>query len=695
MTPVPAKKGIALILLLCISCILHAQFHAQRKGPLRANSRWYFGVSGLNFNQDPPAEFLTIKYYHMLRSQHNEDSTFEYKAIGLKYPNQVVVSDTQSGDLRFLVTRHAVYDRNIDLVPNGRFDTDTFDYSLLKSNVVAPVLNDHDKYYCFNLSVYGEVGLTYSIMDMKLNNGLGDIVVSGKNTVLKAADFFDPVPEIIEAVPGDNCDYWLLLAENSTSINSFRISAFNVTTAGINPNPVVSILPKDDAAQSLSDYQVAPGRELLSVLMLKDQASLQVRPSCKLVFFKFDPENGTVSQSTLPQVDVPVVESGLDIHGSFTPDNSHYVVYNNAFQNDTVIFTSYDLSAPGTGYNPAEIKYRLPYWRLSKQMKGTIYVPPTIQFRPYNGKLFFNVPYSFRVPALEPGQYNGYAHSIIKLASFEPSGNPGWNRPEPGISFFFPVYSLYFGSNDVVYPYTHMDTLPNIYLDSAFCYDPLVPFPEFTVKAKAGYSNYVWEDGTTGEEKTIKQPGKHWVYYSGPCNSRVDTFIFRFRESKQVLDPDTVVCAQRFPVAIKANETGEYLWEDLSRERVRRIEQPGTYSITFNAYGCKQFDTIHVSSMYCPCNVSLPNAFSPNSDGLNDYFKPLIAPGCMPAQYSLRIFNRLGQLVYNSFNEYDAGWDGSYSNTPADAGTYFYELRFKSQFLENDYYNKGTLALIR
>jgi len=81
------------------------------------------------------------------------------------------------------------------------------------------------------------------------------------------------------------------------------------------------------------------------------------------------------------------------------------------------------------------------------------------------------------------------------------------------------------------------------------------------------------------------------------------------------------------------------------------------------------------------CNgtrISVPEGFSPNNDGVNDFFE---IPGIneYPAS-ELSVFNRAGQLVYNSTN-YGNDWDGSYYDTnnvkngPLPKGAYYYVLK--------------------
>ena len=69
--------------------------------------------------------------------------------------------------------------------------------------------------------------------------------------------------------------------------------------------------------------------------------------------------------------------------------------------------------------------------------------------------------------------------------------------------------------------------------------------------------------------------------------------------------------------------------------------------------------------------LPIPNAFTPNSDGLNDYFLPIKKE---VKDYKIYIFNRFGELVFES-NDIEVGWDGNYKNKILQ-DTYFYKIEF-------------------
>ncbi|MFN4285005.1 MAG: PKD domain-containing protein [Lacibacter sp.] len=93
-----------------------------------------------------------------------------------------------------------------------------------------------------------------------------------------------------------------------------------------------------------------------------------------------------------------------------------------------------------------------------------------------------------------------------------------------------------------------------------------------------------------------------------------------------------------------------------------------------NAGGCSSFDEIVVRVECSKEDVFIPNAFTPNGDGLNDYFY-IIGRGLASVK-SLRIFNRWGNLVFER-TYFDAGnrtlgWDGTYKGQPQPPGIYSY-----------------------
>lgn len=109
-------------------------------------------------------------------------------------------------------------------------------------------------------------------------------------------------------------------------------------------------------------------------------------------------------------------------------------------------------------------------------------------------------------------------------------------------------------------------------------------------------------------------------------------------------------------------------------------------------YGCTNNDSITVAVSYTGPrpHFQLPNAFTPNRDGINDCFGVKTAG---PAtRFELSVFDRWGNVVFRT-NKANDCWDGTYRNVPLDIGTFVYVLRIESECGPVE--RKGTVTLIR
>jgi gliding motility-associated-like protein len=92
----------------------------------------------------------------------------------------------------------------------------------------------------------------------------------------------------------------------------------------------------------------------------------------------------------------------------------------------------------------------------------------------------------------------------------------------------------------------------------------------------------------------------------------------------------------------------------------------------------------------------MPNAFSPNGDGLNDEFKPFFVSKSGYVIKRFQIFDRWGKLVYKASNTKNASWNGRYGNKDREAtvGAYFYYIDI--EFIDNTKASfKGEINLIK
>jgi gliding motility-associated-like protein len=131
-------------------------------------------------------------------------------------------------------------------------------------------------------------------------------------------------------------------------------------------------------------------------------------------------------------------------------------------------------------------------------------------------------------------------------------------------------------------------------------------------------------------------------------------------------------------------------------ERTEEIfpKKEGIYTLIATEDLCTSTFQIELDE-YCGAQIYIPNAFSPNDDGLNDVFKPVVAN---LETYQLTIYDRWGLLVFSSTNP-SIGWDGkgSFGNDcPIDV--YVYKLNFTNSTINGglkEGSSFGTVTLVR
>lgn len=90
--------------------------------------------------------------------------------------------------------------------------------------------------------------------------------------------------------------------------------------------------------------------------------------------------------------------------------------------------------------------------------------------------------------------------------------------------------------------------------------------------------------------------------------------------------------------------------------------------------------------------ILVPNAFSPNDDGINDVFKIFMKHDVLLE--SMIIINRYGEIVFETKNP-NQFWDGKYKGIESTEGSYTYLIAFFIPGIEGIHSKKGTITLFR
>lgn len=137
-----------------------------------------------------------------------------------------------------------------------------------------------------------------------------------------------------------------------------------------------------------------------------------------------------------------------------------------------------------------------------------------------------------------------------------------------------------------------------------------------------------------------------------------------------------------------------YYWDtDGSTNIGYTIEQEGVYTVLVEDMNCCQkMDTLTVTGL----QIKVPSAFSPDGNGLNDYFSA-IGPKEGVIDYSFTIYNKWGQMVWETTN-FEDKWDGKIGSSPAPTGiyTWYINLNVPGNEMKNGKVKlNGTVMLFR
>ncbi|MEL6538749.1 MAG: DNRLRE domain-containing protein [Bacteroidota bacterium] len=94
------------------------------------------------------------------------------------------------------------------------------------------------------------------------------------------------------------------------------------------------------------------------------------------------------------------------------------------------------------------------------------------------------------------------------------------------------------------------------------------------------------------------------------------------------------------------------------------------------------------------CELVFPDIFSPNQDGVNDEFRAFFEENCTVEEFSLLVYNRWGQKVYESSNPAEA-WIGNLNDKAAGSDLYIYQAQYRIEGIEGVRTKTGQLTLVR
>ncbi len=299
------KKILLSILLFSLTITIYSQGEANI---------WYFGDgAGLDFNSGNPVAI-------------NDGA--------LRTVEGCATISNSAGNLLFYTDGTTVYSRDHTVMPNGRFLHGNSSSS--QSAIIVPKPQNQNQYYIFTVDEHStnQYGLQYSLVDMTLNNGQGDVLATEKNKPLLAH-----CTEKITAVKSDDCSsIWVIAfsSRNGVSRTYDTFHSFEVADTGVNTTSVTSTFGATSTTDGRGYLKVSSDASKLVIAHSRTNAN----PLGEVKLYDFNYTNGIVTN-----------ETNLNLSDTSNPDNRlNTIPYGIEFSLSTtkVYITSY---AGGNTYN--------------------------------------------------------------------------------------------------------------------------------------------------------------------------------------------------------------------------------------------------------------------------------------------------------------------------------------------------------
>jgi gliding motility-associated-like protein len=633
-----------LLLLVFVTCIQICLSQKQ-------TNFWHFGtLAGLDFNTGSPVVLTNAA----LNTAEGCSS----------------ISDA-SGNLLFYTDGIKVWNKLNVQMPNG-FGL-LGDPSTTQSALIVPDPGNANLFYIFTLPAEGGGSFRYSVVDMSLNSGNGDVTV--KNTFLKSN-----VTEKMTAVHHCNGhDIWVTIHEVGT--NSFY--SYLVTNTGINP-PVVSNV---GAVHTDVHGQMKFNSSGTMIACAIDTNAVAFNVGNGFAdLCAFDKSTGSISYLKR------ITTFHRRTYGvEFSPDDSKfYLGYYDPGANSYV--SQFDLTASdiqasevliNTSFNPDIYSIQL---APDRKIYVTKEVTPFLDVINNPNLAGIACNYASNVINLDPSFMGNMC--MLGLPAFIQSYlNPNF----PNIPCTIPVTANFINS------------------DTTLCKGDCISFTDQSTGTVTGW-NWLFQ-GATPASSTAQNPatvcypsaGTFTVRLIASNSSTSDTVIKTITVVVPTLSagPDVVIAPGG---STQLNATGNvtsFSWSPATGLNNPSISNPiaspsvtTTYMVTgsdSNNCPASSAVTVNVEVPEAPCGETfVPTGFSPNGDGENDI--ECVMGSCIVSM-TFSVYDRWGEKVFESSDQLQC-WDGKHRGQYMNTGIYVYHL--KATLKNGDEINtKGNINLIR
>jgi len=255
-----------------------------------------------------------------------------------------------------------------------------------------------------------------------------------------------------------------------------------------------------------------------------------------------------------------------------------------------------------------------------------------------------------------------------------------------------------------------VDSVPHLLLsrsDTAICQGQITTF--FADYTQNGLTNLQWNFGENADladqvspavQHAFEQPGTYTITVNGyyrVCPEVLATMQLLVKPMPHIdLGADTTICLDAAPLILTdadnaANPKASWLWSNGEKTPSIQVRHDGRYTATVTIDQCSSSDDIIVAK---DCYTDVPNSFTPNGDGVNDYFFPRQYLSKGVSGFTMTVFNRWGQKVFETQNLNGRGWDGRFNDKVQPMGVYIYTIRTVLKNGRTEEYT-GNVTLVR
>lgn len=206
-----------------------------------------------------------------------------------------------------------------------------------------------------------------------------------------------------------------------------------------------------------------------------------------------------------------------------------------------------------------------------------------------------------------------------------------------------------------------------------------------------GFETY-WSTTENSSVIQITTPGTYSVRVTdGPCNV-FDTVTVLHNPLPVLPTRYRKVCPNDSLLLNLSKYAKEIVWSDGLNSLTRYVLANDKFDVVLiNEFDCEAAFHIDIDLDYdCPDPIYVPNAFTPDGDGINDVFKPVM-PGVKLLSFS--IYNRWGELIYKTTDS-NEGWDGDYREIEAKGDVYVWRMEYVDKY-NNEQVEEGRVNLLR